>query len=130
MPFLALAASAGRGAIVAEEREARGVAFARATLRSLGIAPADASVISVAGESMAPTLLDGDRVLVDRADRVPRSSGGVYVLREDDALSVKRLFARPGGWRVVSDNPAFAERRVDGDALIVVGRARLLVREV
>lgn len=128
VPFLSVAASAGGGVIAAEERAVRGLPFARAALRELGIAPADASVILVAGASMAPTLVDGDRVLVDRGDR--RIGRGVFVIREGDLLSVKRLAAAPDGYRVVSDNPDFAERRVAAAALTIVGRARLLVRAV
>ncbi|MGJ3627466.1 S24 family peptidase [Sphingomonas sp. MMS24-JH45] len=86
MPLLSVAASAGPGAQWREERRIRELPFARATLRDLGIAPADASVIRVAGNSMAPTLVDGDRVLVDQADR--RRGRGVFVIREGDLLSV------------------------------------------
>lgn len=129
VPFLLIAASAGPGALATDERPARTMPFARAALRDIGVAPDDASVILVAGDSMQPTLADGDRVLVDRADRrVPRR-GGVFVIREGDALSVKRLVPDAKGMRIVSDNPAYAERA--GEAgLVVVGRARLLVREV
>ena len=128
IPFLAVAASAGSGATGTEERRVGGLPFARGALRAIGVAPADASVILVAGDSMAPTLIDGDRLLVDRGDRRVPPNGGVFVIREDDALSVKRLFVLPRGYRIVSDNPAYAER-IAG-APVVVGRARLLLRDV
>jgi phage repressor protein C with HTH and peptisase S24 domain len=129
VPFLAVAASAGPGALAADERAVRTMSFARAVLRELGVAPEHASVILVAGESMAPTLADGDRLLVDCADRRVPARGGVFVIREGDALSVKRLVPAAGRMRIVSDNPDYAER--SGEAgLTVIGRARLLVREV
>lgn len=128
VPFLSVAASAGPGQAAGDERIVRGLPFARAALRDLGIAPADASVILVAGDSMAPTLVDGDRVLVDRGDRSP--GRGIFVIREGDLLSVKRLATAPAGYRIVSDNPDFAARHADAAALAILGRARLVVREV
>ena len=40
---------------------------------------------------MAPTLSAGDDILVDLADAADRLHDGIYVLRVDDALLVKRL---------------------------------------
>lgn len=129
VPWLTVAASAGSGALGdAAERTIRALPVARALLRDLGVVPADASIIAVAGDSMAPTLLDGDRLLVDRADRQPRGAGGVYVVRRADALAVKRVMPEGRGWRVVSDNPAYPAEALAGDALAVVGRAKLLWR--
>ena len=62
--------------------------------------------VVVRGRSMAPTLLDGDRLVVVRGAR-PRS-GRVAVVRLPGGrpLSVKRLaFHRPEGWWVERDNP-------------------------
>ena len=53
------------------------------------------SVIRVDGNSMAPTLADGDEILVDRGDGAARLRDGIYVLRVDDALVVKRLAVGP-----------------------------------
>lgn len=127
VPHLDLAAAAGAGRLTGEERVRRDVSLSRAMLRSLGIEPGAASVIDVAGDSMAPTLLDGDRVLVDAGDRrVTR--GGVFVVRVDDLIAIKRVARSGEGWKLASDNPAFPPRRVQTDALSVIGRARLLLR--
>src|SRR3546814_7604642 len=48
------------------------------------------SIIHVHGESMEPTLRDGDEVLVDSSDQGSRLRDGIYVLRADEALVVKR----------------------------------------
>ena len=126
VPYLAVAASAGPGRAVTGEGVIRADWIAREALRAAGIAPGDASLIDVAGDSMAPTLCDGDRVLVDRADRTPGT--GIYVLREGDALSVKRVRRRGAEVEIVSDNPAWAARVVPAGEVTVVGRARLLLR--
>lgn len=60
---------------------------------------------------MAPTLNAGDDILVDPADCGERIREGIYVLRVDDALVVKRLALNPKGRRVTvqSDNPAYPD---------------------
>lgn len=65
-------------------------------------------VVEVAGASMVPTLLNGDRLLVRYGAAV--RPGDVVVLRhpfQQDLLVVKRAVERrPGGcWWVLGDNP-------------------------
>jgi len=110
VPRLEIGASAGPGAFAGDERPRQHVAFEAEWLRTLvGSGLTDLSIIQVAGDSMSPTLSDGDEILVDRADATPRLRDGIYVLRMDDALLVKRLALNPVGPRlsVLSDNPAY-----------------------
>jgi phage repressor protein C with HTH and peptisase S24 domain len=60
---------------------------------------------------MAPTLQADDDLLVDHDDAAERLRDGIYVLRVDDALLVKRLAIHPVGRRVTvqSDNPAYGD---------------------
>jgi phage repressor protein C with HTH and peptisase S24 domain len=60
---------------------------------------------------MSPTLNSGDEILVDLADCSDRLRDGIYVLRIDEALVVKRLALNPLGRRVTvqSDNPAYPD---------------------
>lgn len=112
VPRLAVRASAGPGALADAESPAGGVAFERRYLRSLGSGdPAALSLIRVTGDSMAPTLADGDEIMVDRNDAAARLRDGIYVLRHDDALLVKRLGIDPVGGRIAvrSDNPAYVD---------------------
>lgn len=105
-------ASAGPGAIPGDERSKPFFAFDERWLRQLtGAAPSDLTVIRVEGDSMEPTLHDGDDILIDRGDAGPRMRDGIYVLRIDDALVVKRLALHPVTRRVTvqSDNPAYAD---------------------
>ena len=74
-------------------------------------APGKLSIVRVEGDSMAPTLNAGDDILVDLGDSANRLRDGIYVLRIDDALVVKRLALNPVGGRVTvqSDNPAYPD---------------------
>ena len=108
----AVRASAGPGALTDCETTRPCFAFDPAWLRSLTGSPVSKlSVIRVEGDSMAPTLGAGDDILVDLADGAERLRDGIYVLRVDGALLVKRLAIHPVGRRVTvqSDNPAYSD---------------------
>ena len=123
---VAVRASAGPGAIAGEESTRPYFAFEPRWLRSLTESPsAKLSVIRVEGDSMAPTLSDGDDILVDLADGPDRLRDGIYVLRVDGALLVKRLAIHPVGRRVTvqSDNPAYGDLPNCGlDEIDCIGR--------
>jgi hypothetical protein len=126
VPRLDAAAAAGAGAFDASERARAHIAFERAWLRRLARgAPDQLSIIRVAGDSMAPTLIDGDDILVDRGDGPARLRDGIYVLRIDGALVVKRCAVNPAT-RTLSirgDNPAWPAWGDCDPALVdIVGR--------
>jgi phage repressor protein C with HTH and peptisase S24 domain len=106
IPRLPLSASAGPGALDGSEIAVGQLRFSAAWLKRHGLDPAMLSAIEVEGDSMAPTLADGDEILVDRTPRALRA--GIHVLRADDVLLVKRV-ERAGAERVrlISDNPAY-----------------------
>lgn len=109
VPKLAIGASAGAGASVDGEPVEGEVAFDPKWLRDLGADPRALTIIRVEGDSMAPTLNDGDDILVDGGDAAARLRDGIYVLRMDDVLMVKRVARAPGPGRisVISDNPHY-----------------------
>ncbi len=110
VPRLAVQASAGQGRLVDGEETIGARWFDRAWLRKICRGkPSELSIITVSGDSMAPTLMDGDEVLVDPADAAQSVRDGIYVLRRDDQLMVKRIALTPsaGALAIISDNPAY-----------------------
>jgi phage repressor protein C with HTH and peptisase S24 domain len=104
--------SAGPGAVVTEELGKPYFAFDERWLKALTPSrPSKLSIVRVEGDSMAPTLSAGDDILVDLGDAAERLRDGIYVLRIDDALVVKRLALNPTGRRITvqSDNPAYPD---------------------
>ena len=100
-----IAPAAGSGAFVDDESITGGLKFRRDWLRKLGLDARDCCVLRVMGESMEPTLVDGAAILVNLA-RQRRRVGGIYVVRTEDGLIVKRAGRdSPGVWQLVSDNP-------------------------
>jgi hypothetical protein len=125
VPRLALGASAGAGSLDEDERGAGTVGFDRGWLRTLGVREDMLSIISVDGESMAPTLGHGDDIMVDRGDDAMRLRDGIYVLRLDGMLMVKRIAMGPrsGRFSILSDNPLYSDWQDIDPALVeIVGR--------
>lgn len=124
IPRLAIGASAGPGALDTGEVAAGDFVLDARAARALGD-PAQLSMIKVAGDSMEPTLGDGDDILVDRGDAADRLRDGIYVLRFDDALNVKRIAMNPEGGRftIRSDNPAYPSwPDCDPARIAIIGR--------
>ncbi|HUG45310.1 MAG TPA: S24 family peptidase [Sphingomicrobium sp.] len=127
-------ASAGPGALASEERAGPYFAFDERWLRGLTRSSASKlSIIRVEGDSMAPSLNSGDDILVDLGDRMERLRDGIYVLRADDVLVVKRLAVDPTGRRVTvqSDNPAYPDwPDCDIDDVHCIGRVIWAARKI
>ncbi|MDR0827853.1 MAG: helix-turn-helix transcriptional regulator [Desulfovibrio sp.] len=90
-------------------------------------------LFEVAGDSMSPTLADGDMILVNLRDKDVRS-GYIYLVRMEDELMVKRLENRPGGILLIrSDNPDYEDLSVrkndEGADVEVLGRMVWSCRE-
>lgn len=134
VPRLDIGAAAGAGALGGSERGRGHIAFDDAWLRRVARgAPDQLSIIRVAGDSMMPTLSDGDDILVDRGDAADRLRDGIYVLRIDDALAVKRLALNPAARMVSvrSDNPAYpAWPDCPLEAIAIVGRVVWIGRRI
>ncbi len=121
-----LRAAAGAGALADDERPVAHIAFDPGWLRRVARGrPEQLALIRVAGDSMAPTLDDGDDILVDRGDGLERLRGGIYVLRLDGTLVVKRLVltADRAAATIRSDNPAWPDLPLCASATLdIVGR--------
>lgn len=103
--------SAGPGALVEAENPTHIWRVPQDVIRSYTSAPAsDLKIITVFGDSMEPSLMPGQRVMVDTADITP-SPPGIFVVWDGLALVIKRVqvVAHSDPLRVVisSDNPRY-----------------------
>ncbi len=121
VPRMALDASAGPGAIAAEEISYDSFRFSRRWLLEQGLEGSDLSIIRVDGDSMEPLLNDGDEILVDRAPRAFRD--GVHVVRLGETLMVKRVASAGGGrFALLSQNLAYPPVSVGAEDVEIIGR--------
>lgn len=67
--------------------------------------------IEVEGDSMYPTLKEGDYVVIE--ENTNFSGDGIYVLHYDGVLLVKRLQADIDGIEILSDNQSYGKRKYD-----------------
>ena len=84
-------------------------------------------VVEAKGDSMAPTIMSGEKVIVDISHKTPFPDG-LYAIRDSfDNVSIRRLqplrAAQPSRVKIISDNPKHAVEEVALDEVEVVGKA-------
>jgi repressor LexA len=81
------------------------------------------------GDSMTPTLLDGDLVLIRQQPEV--ENGQIAAVGIDGEATLKHFYRTAGGILLVSDNPKFAPMAYPAEsAPIVYGKAVGFVRAI
>lgn len=134
VPRYDVLASAGGGADVHSEQVVDHLAFKTAWLKTdMGLAPNHLTLISAVGDSMEPTIREGDLLLIDHTqDQVTEDA--IYVLRHDGLLIAKRLQkALDGTIYIRSDNTIYKELTVSKDNLAdlrIVGRVVWFGRKI
>lgn len=122
-----VAFSAGHGSAVAEPDQLPPVAFRTQWLSVRGLRADSCCVVNVVGDSMAPTLHDGDIALVDcRSSEIRNRRVYAFVDVSGD-LRVKRLERHDAQLFLRSDNTDFdIELRTPGDAeqMKIIGPVR------
>lgn len=125
VPLYDVQASAGHGSYIGLEKVVKNYEMPQEWLPQKG----RLGMVSVTGDSMYPTLNTGDKVLVDFESGY--QSDGLYVIRIEDTLNVKRLQRMFGGIKIISDNTLYSEQQIekeDGIDFAVIGRVVMLVR--
>jgi transcriptional regulator with XRE-family HTH domain len=84
-------------------------------------------VIEVEGDSMAPTIMSGEKVIVDTRHKTP-SPDGLYAIRDSfDNVIIRRLqllrAVQPSRVKIISDNPKHSSEEMVLVELEIVGKA-------
>jgi phage repressor protein C with HTH and peptisase S24 domain len=129
-----IAASAGAGTAVVEEKQGEPYYFRRSWVRDrLGAKPEDLRMIFVEGDSMEPTLCSGDMILVDITKTNP-TPPGIFVLFDGLGLVSKRLefisHSNPPSIRITSDNPQYQPYERHLAEATIIGRVVWFAREI
>lgn len=113
-------ASAGFGAINGDVEEPEYIIMPGHFLPD---ASCHTEAIECSGDSMSPSINNGDTMFIDRADTEIRD-GEIYVIRCFEELFVKRLFKMPGKIMARSDNATagYSEFPLDLSNCQVLGR--------
>jgi len=105
--------------------------FSRSLLRHFTKAPPEKIFIaSGSGDSMMPTILDADFVVIDTSDRALRMGDKIYAAAYGQTGLIKRLRPMPdGSIKILSDNQSVPpEIAYDGE-LSVVGKVVAIIRK-
>lgn len=104
--------SAGAGALVESERSLDFMAFQTLWLRRRGIDPAAVRLLNIRGDSMEPTIRDGDIALVDTSIQ-DIIDNAIYVISVGNRLLIKRVhILMSGALRLISDNQIYPHEDV------------------
>lgn len=140
IPEIDVTGGLGGGGLVAIETTSRnGISFAKEVVRDhwripdwalsrMGVKATTVAAFPVQGDSMEPTLDDGDIVFIDTRHRVP-SPPGIYALADEfGGVVVKRLdvISRPSDETIVvkisSDNDRHPARELTLEEISIIGR--------
>lgn len=105
--------------------------IARWTLRkgsirgTANVASSDLKIIQVVGDSMYPTFVSGQKVIVDISHRVP-THPGIYVVWDGLGLLIKRVehiaHSSPPRFKIYSDNQIYSAREANLEEVNIQGR--------
>lgn len=82
------------------------------------------SLIKVVGDSMEPTLMPGDLVLVNHALKNVSAQGGIYALSINDEIIIKRVqvLYPSGKLKIISDNGNYEPMEATPDQVKINGK--------
>ena len=106
--------------------------FSRAWLRQITTSPPEELYWApTKGDSMKPTINDGEIVLIDRSQQSPRDADLIWAFAWGDLGAIKRLRPLPdGSVKILSDNDSVPpETAVDGE-IHIFGRVVAVVKKL
>jgi phage repressor protein C with HTH and peptisase S24 domain len=123
IPMLDLRAGAGNGCIPDTEHSGTYITFPKIWFKqNFHSDPKFVNAIIVSGDSMSPTVDNGDLVMIDRQDT--RITQSIYVIALDGDIYVKRLSKTGNKIQIISDNTAYPSQEIacDYDNFQVCGK--------
>lgn len=134
LPHYKISVSAGNGLLAHEPKVNQELPFKVAWVRNtIRTNPDNLFLVDVQGDSMEPTFMNGDIVMVDKSKR--KLHGGFYIFNLDDDLYIKRVERIiDGRIHIKSDNTSYDSfiiepQKISGLKVIgrVVWRAQTLI---
>ena len=125
IPILNQELSAGHGELLPDDDVVQGLLSVPLWLRKrFGN---NLAALHVHGDSMSPTLADGDMVVCDSLGW--DKSDGIYAIRMNGNGYVKRLQVGNGKILIKSDNPNYEtlEEPLDSECIQIIGKVRMVV---
>lgn len=116
--------SAGGGGFNDEYKPYQTTKVEKAWLDSRRLKAEDCAMFLVSGDSMYPTLKDGEEIIVDRSKKELKD-GKIFVLNNEGAMLVKKVQITYNGITLISQNTEYAPIELSAEQannLIVIGQ--------
>lgn len=132
IPEVEVGFSMGGGSVVDDWPIVQMVPFSRSWLRGLTSSPPSELMVARGdGDSMMPTILDQDLVIIDRADKTMRQQDRIWALTYGGYGMIKRLRGLPDGTlQINSDNKEVTPIHATDDEAYIVGRVCGIIRRI
>jgi len=132
IPEINLDFALGGGAFIDGPIETTMVPFRKDWLDRISrYGPADVFLTRGDGDSMMPTILDEDDILVNRADRIITRQDRIWAIAYGDLATIKRVRrTATGSFLLMSDNTAVSPIEAAEDEIHVVGRVIWIGRKM
>lgn len=132
IPQLDIGYSMGGGSVFEGYAQTALIPFPREWLRPLiGGTFGDLFVARGEGDSMMPTILDSDVVIIDTAQKTIIKQDRLWCLSYGELGMIKRVRIQPGGGAlIISDNPAVENFTAYDDEVQTIGRVIWIGRRV
>jgi phage repressor protein C with HTH and peptisase S24 domain len=114
-----------------DESDGNPISFRKEWFFNHGYQPDRLIAIGVKGDSMEPTMSQGDTVVINTAERTPKD-GKIFAVNYEGEAVIKRMERNIGQWWLVSDNPdqrQYPRKVCSGEACLIIGRVVVLQRE-
>lgn len=128
LPRFDLNVAAGPGRYLETQQRIKSMQISRdfvtRILRNTSALATSLALVTVAGDSMDPTIRDGDIVVIDSSVHAIERDG-VYIFTLGSETFIKRLQRMPDSILVISDNPLYSPWKIhpdEGQELHVHGR--------
>lgn len=120
IPFYSAKAAAGEGTEINDYPEKDVIHFDNRYLQAVvGHSLNNLSLITAEGDSMQPTIMNGDLLMVDDSIKEIRPNK-IFVIRQGSKLRVKRLKTElTGETLIISDNPIYPVETMDKETEII-----------
>lgn len=116
--------SAGYGGFNGDYQTFHTTKVEKAWLDARRLKAKNCAMFLVSGDSMYPTLKDGEEIIVDRSKK-DLKDGKIFVLNNDGAMLVKKVQITYNGVTLISQNAEYAPIELDAEQannLIVIGQ--------
>lgn len=121
----------GGGAYFDAPIKAEAMSFSKAWLAHFTSASPDNLFFAKGiGDSMQPTIYDGDIVLIDRSQKQPMMGDQIWAITQYGHGMIKRLRPTENGYKILSDNQSVPPDTAMDGSMDIIGRVIAVVRRL